>query len=230
MNPEEKFRSYLPENVRTSTRICRALTHRSFLNENRHALEDNERLEFLGDSILNFLVADWLYKHFPEKKEGFLTKIRSALVHTQQLASFARSIELGPALHLGKGEAQAGGSDRDAILCDAFEAVIAGIYLESNLETVRNFVIPMMEKQSAIVVSEHSEEDPKSSLQELIQAEGIATPVYQLVSESGPDHAKVFIVSVIINEAEYARGEGHSKQAAEKEAAEQALRKLGQQE
>lgn len=230
MNPEEKFRSYLPENVRTSTRIRRALTHRSFLNENRHALEDNERLEFLGDSILNFLVADWLYQHFPEKKEGFLTKIRSALVHTQQLASFARSIELGPALHLGKGEAQAGGRDRDAILCDAFEAVIAGIYLESNLETVRNFVIPMMEKQSAIVVSEHSEEDPKSSLQELIQAEGIATPVYQLVSESGPDHAKVFVVSVIINEAEYAQGEGHSKQAAEKEAAEQALRKLRQKE
>jgi|SRR5450830_884437 len=230
MNPEEKFRSYLPENVRTSTRIRRALTHRSFLNENRHALEDNERLEFLGDSILNFLVADWLYQHFPEKKEGFLTKIRSALVHTHQLASFARSIELGPALHLGKGEAQAGGHDRDAILCDAFEAVIAGIYLESDLETVHNFVIPMMEKQSAIVVSEHSEEDPKSRLQELIQADGIATPVYQLVSESGPDHAKVFVVSVIINEAEYAQGEGHSKQAAEKEAAEQALRRLGQKE
>jgi len=230
MNPEEKFRSYLPENVRTNTRIRRALTHRSFLNENRHALEDNERLEFLGDSILNFLVADWLYQHFPEKKEGFLTKIRSALVHTQQLASFARSIELGPALHLGKGEVLAGGRDRDAILCDAFEAVIAGIYLESDLETVRNFVIPMMEKQSAIVVSEHSEEDSKSRLQELIQAEGIATPVYQLVSESGPDHAKVFVVSVIINEAEYAQGEGHSKQTAEKEAAEQALRKLGQKE
>jgi len=230
MNPEEKFRSYLPENVRTSNRIRRALTHRSFLNENRHALEDNERLEFLGDSILNFLVADWLYQHFPEKKEGFLTKIRSALVHTQQLASFARSIELGPALHLGKGEAQAGGRDRNAILCDAFEAVIAGIYLESDLETVRNFVIPMMEKQSSVVVSEHSEEDPKSRLQELIQAEGIATPVYQLVSESGPDHAKVFVVSVIINEAEYAQGEGHSKQAAEKEAADQALRKLEQKE
>jgi len=230
MNPEEKFRSYLPENVRTSTRIRRALTHRSFLNENRHALEDNERLEFLGDSILNFLVADWLYQHFPEKKEGFLTKIRSALVHTQQLASFARSIELGPALHLGKGEAQAGGRDRDAILCNAFEAVIAGIYLESDLETVRNFVIPMMEKQSAVVVSEHSEEDPKSRLQELIQAEGIVTPVYQLVSESGPDHAKVFVVSVIINEVEYAQGEGRSKQAAEKEAAEQALRRLGQKE
>ena len=230
MNPEEKFRSYLPENVRTSTRIRRALTHRSFLNENRHALEDNERLEFLGDSILNFLVADWLYQHFPEKKEGFLTKIRSALVHTQQLASFARSVELGPALHLGKGEAQAGGRDRDAILCNAFEAVIAGIYLESDLETVRNFVIPMMEKQSAVVVSEHSEEDPKSRLQELIQAEGIVTPVYQLVSESGPDHAKVFVVSVIINEVEYAQGKGRSKQTAEKEAAEQALRNLGQNE
>jgi len=108
--------------------------------------------------------------------------------------------------------------------------VIAGIYLESDLETVRNFVIPMMEKQSAVVVSEHSEEDPKSRLQELIQAEGIVTPVYQLVSESGPDHAKVFVVSVIINEVEYAQGKGRNKQTAEKEAAEQALRKLGQNE
>lgn len=228
MTQEEKFRSYLPEAVRNSTRIRRALTHRSYLNENRHALEDNERLEFLGDSILSFLVADWLYQHFPEKKEGSLTKIRSALVHTQQLANFARSIELGPALHLGKGESLAGGRDRDAILCDAFEAVVAAIYLDSDLETVRSFVIPMMEKQSAIVVSEHSEEDPKSRLQELIQAEGMATPIYQLVSESGPDHAKMFSVCVIINEAEFAIGEGHSKQAAEKNAAEQALQKLGQ--
>jgi ribonuclease-3 len=230
MNPEDRFRSYLPENVRTSNRIMRALTHRSYLNENRHALEDNERLEFLGDSILSFLVADWLYQHYPEKKEGSLTKIRSALVHTQQLARFARTIELGPALHLGRGEAQAGGWDRDAILCDAFEAVVAAIYLESDLETVRSFVIPMIEKQSAIVVSEHSEDDPKSRLQELVQANGSATPAYQLVSESGPDHAKLFVVSVNINEAEFAQGEGHSKQTAEKNAAEQALQKLGQKE
>lgn len=226
MNTEETFLSYLPEKVRTSNRIRRALTHRSYLNENRHALEDNERLEFLGDSILSFLVAEWLYQHYPEKKEGSLTKIRSALVHTQQLASFARRIELGPALFLGKGEAQAGGRDRDAILCDAFEAVVAAMYLETDLETVRSFVNPMMEKQSAIVVSEHSEEDPKSRLQELVQADGMVTPVYQLVSESGPDHAKLFVVSVIINEAEFALGAGHSKQTAEKNAAEQALQKL----
>ncbi len=226
MNLEEKFLSHLPEKVRTSNRIRRALTHRSYLNENRHALEDNERLEFLGDSILSFLVAEWLYKNYPEKKEGSLTKIRSALVHTQQLACFARSIDLGQALYLGKGEAQAGGRDRDAILCDAFEAVVAAIYLESDLDTVRNFVIPMIERQSAIVVSEHTEEDPKSRLQEHIQAEGLSTPIYQLVSESGPDHAKLFVVKVIINEIEFAQGEGHSKQAAEKNAAEEALQKL----
>ncbi len=227
MNTEDTFRSYLPEKVRTSNRIRRALTHRSYLNENRHALEDNERLEFLGDSILSFLVAEWLYQHYPEKKEGSLTKIRSALVHTQQLANFARRIELGSALHLGKGEALAGGRDRDAILCDAFEAVLAAIYLETDLETVRSFVIPMIEKQSAVVISEHSEEDSKSRLQELVQADGMATPVYQLVSESGPDHAKSFVVSVIINDTEFAQGRGYSKQAAEKNAAEQALQKLG---
>ena len=226
MDSEEDFFSHLPEKVRTSNRIRRALTHRSYLNENRHALEDNERLEFLGDSILSFLVADWLYQHYPEKKEGSLTKIRSALVHTQQLASFARSIDLGQALFLGKGESQAGGRERDAILCDAFEAVVAAIYLESDLETVRSFIIPMMERQSAIVVSEHTEEDPKSRLQEHVQANGMGTPIYQLVSESGPDHAKLFVVSVIINETEFAQGEGHSKQTAEKNAAEEALQKL----
>lgn len=226
MNTEDTFRSYLPETVRGSNRIRRALTHRSYLNENRHALEDNERLEFLGDSILSFLVAEWLYQHYPEKKEGSLTKIRSALVHTHQLARFARSIELGAALHLGKGEALAGGRDRDAILCDAFEAVVAAIYLETDLETVRNFIIPMIERQSEVVISEHSEEDPKSKLQELVQADGLPTPIYQLVSESGPDHAKKFMVSVIINELEFARGEGHSKQAAEKTAAELALQRL----
>jgi ribonuclease-3 len=226
MNTEDTFRSYLPEAVRGSNRIRRALTHRSYLNENRQALEDNERLEFLGDSILSFLVAEWLYQHYPEKKEGSLTKIRSALVHTHQLASFARSIELGAALHLGKGEALAGGRDRDAILCDAFEAVVAAIYLETNLETVRNFIIPMIEKQSAVVISEHSEEDPKSRLQELVQADGLPTPIYQLISESGPDHAKNFLVSVVINGLEFSQGEGHSKQSAEKNAAELALQKL----
>ena len=227
MTAEEKFRKYLPEAVRTSPLIRRALTHRSYLNENRNALEDNERLEFLGDSILSLVVAEWLYHHFPEKKEGSLTKIRSALVHTHQLAKFARAIELGPAIYLGKGEGLAGGRDRDAILCDAFEALIAAIYLASDMKTVKEFLVPMIQEQSEIVVSEHTEEDPKSWLQEFIQGQGLSTPVYQLVSESGPDHEKKFVVRVLVNEVEFAQGEGHSKQTAEKKAALEALVKLG---
>ncbi|MEA4812101.1 MAG: ribonuclease III [Anaerolineaceae bacterium] len=227
MTAEENLRMHIPEKVRDSMLIKRALTHRSFLNENRHALEDNERLEFLGDSILSYIVAEWLYHQYPEKKEGSLTKIRSALVHTQQLAKFARAIDLGPALYLGKGEALAGGRERDAILCDAFEALVAAIYIGSDIDTVKAFVLPMIKAQSEIVVAEHAEEDAKSRLQEFIQGQGLPTPVYQVLSERGPDHDKKFVVSVVINEAEFSQGEGHSKQAAEKNAAGLALQKLG---
>lgn len=227
MSPEEAFRSHLPTAVRNSNILRRALTHRSYLNENKHASEDNERLEFLGDSILNFLVGEWLYHKFPEKHEGWLTKIRSALVHTQQLAKFARDIELGPALLLGKGEEQAGGRERDAILCDAFEAVVASIFLAGGLESVKQFILPMVEEQAEIIIAMHSEEDPKSRLQEFIQGRGLPTPVYQLVSEEGPDHDKRFVVRVVINDEDFAQGNGRSKQVAEKSAARTALTKLG---
>jgi len=132
-----KFYSALPGQFKDNFLLTRALTHRSYLNENRSVLEDNERLEFLGDSIIGYVVAEWLYNHFPEKKEGVLTKLRSALVHTQQLADFARKINLGTVLLLGHGEEQAGGRDRNAILCDAFEALIAAIYLSTDIATVK---------------------------------------------------------------------------------------------
>ncbi len=132
--------------------MTRALTHRSYINENKHVLEDNERLEFLGDSILDFIVAEWLYNQFPEKKEGFLTKVRAALVHTQQLSEFARQIDLGQALLLGKGEDSAGGRDRDAILCDAFEALIAAIYIKTDIETTRKFLVPFLERESGKII------------------------------------------------------------------------------
>jgi len=121
-NAAKTFYKCLPENFKDEFLLARAMTHRSYLNENRDALEDNQRLEFLGDAILNYIVAEWLYQHFPEKMEGFLTKMRSALVHTEQLAFFARKIDLGSALLLGKGEEQAGGRDRNAILCDALRS------------------------------------------------------------------------------------------------------------
>lgn len=119
--------------------LSRALTHRSYLNEHPEAIEDNERLEFLGDAVLDFLVAVWLYHRYPEMPEGDLTRMRSALVHTEQLAEFARRIGLGRALRLGRGEAQAGGRDRPSLLCDTFEALIGAIYLDQGLKPSRRF-------------------------------------------------------------------------------------------
>mgnify|MGYP002408992417 FL=1 len=207
--------------------LTRALTHRSYMNENREVLEDNERLEFLGDSILSFIVAEWLYNNFPEKDEGFLTKVRAALVHTQQLSSFARSIELGPALLVGKGEANAGGRDRDAILCDSFEALIAAIYLDCGMQTVKEFIVPLLEAESEEILRSHSEEDVKSRLQEWAQAQGYPAPSYILVDEYGPDHDKRFVVVAMINNEKIAQGRGSSKQLAEKNAAQNSIKKLG---
>lgn len=219
-----EFMSHLPATFQNQMLIDRALTHRSYLNENRNSVEDNERLEFLGDSILGFIVAEWLYHHFPEKKEGFLTKIRSALVHTEQLSQFARKIGLGPVLKLGRGEMAAGGQNRDAILCDAFEALVAAMYLDTDLKTVENFVLPMIEEEAYRILETHAEEDVKSSLQEWAQAQGFPSPSYELVSESGPDHAKQFLVRVIVNHIEVATGVGVNKQMAEKSAAATAIK------
>ena len=223
----EKLREHLPSNFDDIFLLTRALTHRSYVNENKHVLEDNERLEFLGDSILDFIVAEWLYNHYPEKQEGFLTKVRAALVHTQQLSSFARQIDLGQALLLGKGEDSAGGRDRDAILCDAFEALVAAIYIKTDIETTRNLLAPFLEKECDKILKNHAEEDVKSKLQEWAQAQGFFSPSYEIVSESGPDHAKSFEVVAIVNDRRIAKGQGSSKQQAEKAAAENSLRKLG---
>ena len=222
-----ELKRHLPENFTEDFYLIRALTHRSYVNESRDVFEDNERLEFLGDSILNFLVAEWLYQSFPEKKEGFLTKVRSALVHTHQLAEFARQIGIGPALFLGKGEEQAGGRDRDAILCDAFEALVAAMYLSTDIETVRGFVHPLLEQESDNILQNHTEEDVKSRLQEWAQAKGFPSPTYVLVNETGPDHAKLFEVSAFINGKEIAKGTGTNKQMAEKSAAYQSMKVLG---
>ncbi len=223
----KSLKEKLPANFDDIFLLTRALTHRSFINENKHVIEDNERLEFLGDSILSFIVAEWLYNHYPEKQEGFLTKVRAALVHTEQLSEFARKIDLGPALLLGRGEDSAGGRDRDAILCDAFEALLAAIYIDTNLETVKSLVIPMLEAESDKILRNHAEEDVKSRLQEWAQAQGYPSPVYLTISESGPDHAKVFEVIAIINNKKIAKGKGSSKQSAEKDAALNSIKKLG---
>jgi len=207
--------------------LTRALTHRSYLNENKDAIEDNERLEYLGDAVLDFVVAEWLYNHYPEKPEGDLTRIRAALVHTDQLASFAKMIDLGQALRLGHGEIQAGGRQRMTLLCDAFEALIGALYLQGGLSSVYQFMVPLLESVMDEILQNHMDEDTKSRFQEWAQSHGFTSPKYALIEEAGPDHDKTFTMEVRINKHPYGRGVGSSKQIAEKAAAREALIKLG---
>src|SRR5512133_65061 len=179
--------------------LSRALTHRSYLNEHPEAIEDNERLEFLGDAVLDFVVGAWLYNHYPEMPEGDLTRMRSALVHTEQLAEFARQIGLGNAMRLGRGETQAGGRNRSALLCDTFEAVIGALYLHAGIDAVQNFLESLLETAAEYILIMRKNEDPKSQFQEWAQAQGFSAPQYVTRSASCPDHAKVFEVDVIIN-------------------------------
>ena len=206
--------------------LTRALTHRSYMNEHRDALEDNERLEFLGDAVLDFLVGAWLYNRFPEMAEGYLTRMRAALVGNQQLAEFARLIQLGSAMRLGRGEAESGGRERFALLGSTFEAVVGAIYLDRGIPTVRQFVEPLLETAVQQILAARRDHDPKSLLQEWSQGRGYGPPLYATVSDSGPDHDKCFEVEVIIDGMAYGRGSGHSKQAAAKDAARQALDSL----
>ena len=206
--------------------LTRALTHRSYLNEHPQALEDNERLEFLGDAVLDFVVGAWLYDQYPEMPEGDLTRMRSALVHTEQLAEFATRLDLGKALRLGRGELQAGGFNRPALLCDTFEAVIGALYLDQDIEGVRKFIEPMLKGASEDILLNHKDEDPKSKLQEWAQGKGFSAPTYTTRSSSGPDHLKSFEVDVYINGTVCGTGIGSSKQAATKQAAMKAIEKL----
>ena len=203
--------------------LCRALTHRSYLNEHPEALEDNERLEFLGDAVLDFLVGAWLYNQYPEKAEGELTRLRSAIVRTEQLANFADAIKLGEVLRLGRGEAEGGGRGRPAILCGTFEALVGALYLDAGLQAVRDFVEPLLPPAAQKILTAQSHRDPKSTLQEWAQAQGYPTPEYRTISADGPEHEKVFEVEVLINQKVTGRGVGRSKQAAAKDAARNTL-------
>ena len=207
--------------------LSRALTHRSYMNEHKDAVEDNERLEFLGDAVLDFLVGAWLYNRFPEMAEGQLTRLRAALVGNQELADFARMLEIGVAMRLGRGEAENGGRDRPALLGATFEAIVGALYLDSGMQPVRAFVEPLLEVAVQEIMAARLDHDAKSLLQEWSQAQGYGPPIYRTVSDSGPDHDKCFIVEVLINGQECGRGSGHSKQSAAKAAAQAALNSLG---
>ena len=205
--------------------LTRALTHRSYVNENPRVMEDNERLEFLGDAVLDFIVGAWVYHRFPEMPEGDLTKMRSALVRNDQLAVFARKLNLGAALRLGHGEYVSGGHSRDGLLGSTFEAVIGALYLDAGLGAVETFVDPLLEAERESVLTRIH--DPKSQLQEWAQAQKLGAPHYKTVSTAGPDHAKQFDVEVEIGGNVVGRGHGSSKHNAEHLAAQDALLSLG---
>lgn len=204
--------------------LTHALTHRSYVNE-YSAVEDNERLEFLGDAVLDFIVGAWVYNRFPEMPEGDLTKMRSALVRNEQLAKFARKLDLGRALRLGRGEASSGGHTRDNLLGSAFEALIGALYLDAGLGAVDTFVIPILEDAREIILNEIY--DPKSQLQEWTQSQKLGSPRYRVIGASGPDHAVVFEMVVEVAGEVKGHGAGTSKSYAEHAAAQNALTHLG---
>jgi ribonuclease III len=207
--------------------LTRALTHRSYFNEHRDAIEDNERLEFLGDAVLDFMVGAWLYHRFPEMAEGQLTRLRAALVGNEQLAQFAIELNLGSSMRLGHGEAENGGRERLPLLGSTFEALIGAIYLDQDIAQVWKFMDPILESRVRVIIASQVEHHPKSILQEWSQSKAFGTPVYKIVGDSGPDHDKNFEVEVYIDGIVYGKGKGHSKQAATKDAAKNALEKLG---
>ena len=200
-----------------------ALTHRSTINENRQLTEDNERLEFLGDAVIDFVTTTALFEQFPEFDEGQLSKLRSALVRTEQLSQLARSFDLGEALLLGRGEEETGGRQRDALLCATFEALVGALYIDAGIDAVIAFLQPLLLPMALRILESQSHLDAKSSFQEWAQSAMGETPHYATIEESGPDHAKKFTVEAIVGNHRYGVGSGNSKQEAEQVAARDAL-------
>ncbi len=199
-----------------------ALTHRSYIYETAgEGQSSNERLEFLGDSILALISADFLYCTFPQLTEGELTDVRAVLVRTETLAKFARDINLGNYLLMGKGEQHSGGGQR--VLASAFEAVLGAIYLDQGLAAVQLFLTPRLEPIAYNIISKRLFKDNKSLFQELAQAHDGITPAYRLVSQEGPSHNREFTVEVLLGDQVAGRGQGRNKQTAEQEAAHAAL-------
>jgi len=221
------FATILGVQFKTPDLLIEALTHRSYLNENRAAREShNERLEFLGDAVLELAVTDFLYKKFPAKPEGELTAYRAALVNTVSLAESAALLGVGDYLLLSKGEARDTGRARDVILADAFEAIIGALYLDQGYAVAEAFIARTLYGKIDNVIEKRSYQDAKSRFQEAAQDKRGVTPAYQTLAEVGPDHEKTFTVGVFLGEQEAARGEGRSKQEAEQAAAQAALDKF----
>lgn len=205
--------------------LTQALTHKSWVNENQNRRESNERLEFLGDAVLEFIVSKELFDKFPEKEEGFLTTLRANLVNTQNLSQVAKKMNIGEALYLSRGEEEGGGRKNTSLLADTMEAVIGALFLDQGLDKVHKFV----EENLLVEIADKIKrplKDAKSRLQESVQAKGLPAPRYKVVRYSGPDHAKEFIIEAVIAGKSWGRGVGKNKSLAAQRAAEDALKNL----
>jgi ribonuclease III len=207
--------------------LKRSLTHRSFLNENKDAdLKNNERLEFLGDAVLELVVSEFLFNEYPNRPEGELTSFRAAVVKTDSLAKVSKDLGIGKFLLMSKGEEMTGGREKDYLLANTFEAIIGALYLDQGYESVKNFLQKHLIPQMDTIVKYRLDIDAKTKLQEKTQSIFKTTPNYKVIKEKGPDHDKIFTVVVKIHNKIYGQGEGITKQKAEDAAATQALRKL----
>ncbi len=226
MNNIEKFEEIIGYKFNDKGLIANAFTHSSYANERKIPSGSNERLEFLGDSVLSIVVSEYLYTNLTNVAEGDLTKLRASLVCEKSLHVFAKQIHLGDFLLLGKGEENTGGRERPSILADAFEAVIAAIYLDGGIEPARRHILRFMPKDL-----EHSAKfafkDFKTVLQEVVQKNPEEKVEYVLIDEEGPDHNKRFVVEVMLNSQVIGKGKGRSKKEAEQFAAKEALELMG---
>ena len=222
------FETKIGYTFRDKKLLEQAFTHRSYINENREpGREDNERLEFLGDAILELVVTEFLFAKYPDKPEGDLTAYRAALVNTVSISDAATKLGMNEYLLLSRGEAKDTGRARQIILANAFEALIGAIYLDAGYEDAKNFIASQLFHKADDVVAKRLWQDAKSRLQELSQEKLGVTPAYQLLDQSGPDHDKSFVVGAYLGKEKIATGEGRSKQEAEQDAAVKGLAARG---
>ena len=228
MNDFSKLEKSLGINFKDKDLLTKAFCHRSYINENRSfKLGHNERLEFLGDAVLELVVTDYLYHHYPEEPEGRLTSWRSSLVNSKMLGEVADELGFNNFLLLSKGEQKENGKARLFILGDTFEAFLGSLFLDGGYEVCDEFVKKYLLVKLSDIIEEGSNIDSKSRFQEVAQDKTGVTPTYEVAKEWGPDHDKNFLISVFLNEEKIAEGEGTSKREAEEEAARLALDKKG---
>ena len=224
----EKIEKKLGFHFNNSELLKQAFTHRSYLNENRKSgIEHNERLEFLGDAVLELVITEYLYKLYPNKNEGDLTALRSALVNTQSISDVAHGLGFNEFLLLSRGEAKDTGRARQYILANTFESVVGAMFLDLGYEAAQTFINANLIPTLGGIIEKGTWMDAKSKLQEIVQEKVGVTPRYETVKEAGPDHDKTFTVAVFFGEEQKTEGSGKSKQEAEQSAAENGLKKKG---